>query len=846
MIQALVSATTSTRILKNQRATFVKTALSYLFVSAIAFLCAICSAPSVSAQSLGPPAIILPDGSYWTFSYTDLDGFGNPLTDHYTSPSANTSPNYYNNVSVDGTDGFGYSSALGDFGWSGNSSYEYPSDGSGGAWAGSFASGSSFILGVPAGVIITSTSTSTFTIAPPYGNSLSNVVPGYSYTVPSVKIGSQWVAKFFPSSSWPVYFQVNASPWYWYDADPNNDVSFSDAGPPTIFKGVPPPQNIYINGDTYILNSTTPTPFGGIYSDTLYYEDTNGVDYVQIGRTEESGGGYYYGDITGTAASGTESFWARFDPETWQIGTIYGDPVTVTVGPAGMRPYYGPPAMSWNGNILQCYGQTADGLRDIYWAMAPDGTDYTVIVGGFAAGYSALAVHGGDTFTGTYGASTQYTFNLSGSSSIPDLFSVDAYGNPLGLPAIGIVLLFASSDPGQSLLGSDGTVHRPTYYYRRTDGSWGLQYLGIVDGPFLVADENGSYSSPIYAYASAGGQLTRNGTTGWAQSNLYPPHLYVNGVICNLDPNSPYDSGGGLPRNGGASYHAGSSDLTVVLSWSWNTQFQGTVTGTFGQSSSFTGGWDGLVSFSNVSSGVVISLTPPSGGPSYGPPQVTVNGVVYTFNTSIGSGANNSYHEDVYNSSLGGQLTIDSNGNVSLGLPNGSSVTGTYNANTQQFSFQAGNTNVVLATDTAGHNLSAAAAGTSGEGTTELAGSLDIHGNALTLGSWSDNGASTNGFALLYSDLPGGASPSLLSLSSTRAQIQWNWNHPSTDAGNTQVTAMTLDAAHRVLLYDPNNPGVIGITLDPSGSGSVFNGPIRIQPHGDISMGQYQNSPVIP
>ena len=56
---------------------------------------------------------------------------------------------------------------------------------------------------------------------------------------------------------------------------------------------------------------------------------------------------------------------------------------------------------------------------------------------------------------------------------------------------------------------------------------------------------------------------------------------------------------------------------------------------------------------------------------------------------------------------------------------------------------------------------------------------------------------------------------------------------------------MLLDSAHRVLLYDPNNPGTPGATIDPGNVSALHYG-MRTQPLGDIPMGNYQNSPVIP
>jgi len=76
--------------------------------------------------------------------------------------------------------------------------------------------------------------------------------------------------------------------------------------------------------------------------------------------------------------------------------------------------------------------------------------------------------------------------------------------------------------------------------------------------------------------------------------------------------------------------------------------------------------------------------------------------------------------------------------------------------------------------------------------------------------------------------------------------VNWLWTHPSTDGGTDQIVAMQLDHAHRVQLYDPAYPSTASIVLDPGSGGSAFRGPVRVQPQGDISMGDFHNGPTPP
>ncbi len=54
---------------------------------------------------------------------------------------------------------------------------------------------------------------------------------------------------------------------------------------------------------------------------------------------------------------------------------------------------------------------------------------------------------------------------------------------------------------------------------------------------------------------------------------------------------------------------------------------------------------------------------------------------------------------------------------------------------------------------------------------------------------------------------------------------------------------MALDSGWGLALYDPANPTTAAIKLNLGGASS-FQGPLRVQPAGDIGMGEFTNGPV--
>jgi hypothetical protein len=282
------------------------------------------------------------------------------------------------------------------------------------------------------------------------------------------------------------------------------------------------------------------------------------------------------------------------------------------------------------------------------------------------------------------------------------------------------------------------------------------------------------------------------------------------------------------------------------LSWAWNTQFQGSVQISDGSGDSYSGTWDGLNTFNGLPAAFVVGTSPnsaPSGAPLTGPTQVSINGVPYNFVPNA-SGIFNAQLADVYQNASGAQIVISPTGGVTLSRRDGSQVSGTYNPSTQQFNFGDQSVGIVSANNSSGQSVNTVITG--GQ-TTEITGGLDVQGNFLTMGSWANgSGSSVNALTLAYTDTTGGSQPSLLNFNGTRASVNWLWSSAVTDGSSTQMPAMMLDSTHRVLVYGTSSGTNPTIILDPAGNTTGFNGPVRIAPQGDISMGTFTSGPVPP
>lgn len=590
------------------------------------------------------------------------------------------------------------------------------------------------------------------------------------------------------------------------------------------------------SGVGLILAGVNYSVFGGGFTAELDYIDpTSGSNWFTIHRCFT--GGSLSGDVSG--GLGGETFSGTYS------GNVNDDTVMATAltdqnfNPANVSFYFsannptsttrdGPPYISWNGILLTFAFTDSEGIN-IYQ------NDTGTVVVNLSSG-SVWGSGPSGSVSGTYDRSTKEF-----SANVVNFFGLDDNRNPIGLPT-GLMIKTGFSGFATSILSaptnSASVVHATYTYQDPTDGTWVAEYTGLAaNSRILIADDHGNYNSQIYLTQNTSSQnQIINASAGWPATNLYPSTLYVNNVPCQIQPASQYDTGGSLPRSGGVSYQPSSYDSTVVLSWNWDSVsgWHGYVTGKFGESSPFQGDWVSN-SFTNLTGGVTVSVASQGSQPSYGPPQVAVNGVTFNYDpSSAGQGV------DTYRGALGQSVSI-SGSNVTFYDANGNVVgTGTYNSATHQFSFGGGGntisipgtggTTTVTATDSQGHNLASV---------TTINGELDVPGNSFTLGTWVDwSGVSIPGFSLSFT--PPTDNPAMLRFGSPIAYTSWVWSHAVTDGASEHQPVMQLDPYHRLLLFSPtdgNNPTII---FDPAG-GSVINGPIQIAPQGDILMGEFGN-----
>lgn len=796
---------------------------------AICVMVYFCVVNKGDAQSFGPPNIYY-NGQIYIYSYTADDPV-NPGTsyDYYYTPDGQNQIDIDQNHTVTG--------------W-GSVNYDPGSQTFNGAALVAVGSDMRSFLGVPPGLLVI------------FNNGIGQIYngsnwqsPDYYFTTPN---GIN-VAQFENISNGSI-FQVGGSPYYIFNTQLTLDASSGMWPPSNIFPA--PPQTVYVlaSGDAaatvFSLGGSSASSSTGYYAEELDYRDQAGNFDLTIHRYYNMGS--YSGDVAGVV-DGNQYFTGSFDPIGLQFNSYSGS-IQISLssfsggpgGGGGAPPRHGPLYISWNGVLLNYRSTDASGTDS--YAGGFNSVTVTISASNSVAGYNPSY--------GSIGGSFDPNATIFNTSD-PNFFALGADGNPIGLPP-GLVMYFGYSGIGRSLLIANGSSASPSsanYFYQRPDGTWGVEYTGLLaNSKFLVSDSVGTYNSQIYLTQNTTNQnQVINAIPGWPPTNIYPAQLYINGIVCTKVAGSQYDSGAGLPRNGGVSYRASAYDLTVVLSWTWDaaTNFHGYVTGKYGQSASFKGNWDGLSNFSNMTNGAIASVTPPSPVPTDGnPPQISVNGSALKYDPLASAAlANAGTPGDVYTGPLGQSLTIYQNGTVSFTPGTGATaITGSYNSGTHQFNFGSGNTvslgngntAVVTATDTSGHNLSTLNGNTNADGVTELFGGLDIRGNTFSLGSWtSGTGVSQYAFGLAYTDASA-TQPGLLALSTTRAAVNWQWMHPSVDGGTDQVNAMVLDSVHRLFLYDPSDPATAGVILDPVGV-SRFNGPIRIVPQGDILMGEFGN-----
>lgn len=497
--------------------------------------------------------------------------------------------------------------------------------------------------------------------------------------------GFAYVSYWAPGAG---YIQTGASPFYWYDGNPGFVLDKRNGWPPSNAYLPPvPPSQVYVNGVQYNGAGTTISAGGASYSQTTYYQGPAN-NYVEI-QENAYNDGPAQSFIWGTAGSNGETFSSTLDPSNWSIGAGVASDLAITFNAPGGTASYGPPMVSWDGNLLRFYYTTSDG-KDLYWNAGDANGDYTVII---AQDDSVVAIHGTISVTGSCDPST-LALNFGGAMGTSNLFAQDAIGNPLGLPA-GLTVLVGTGGFGDSILLSNGT-HSPTYTYRRPDLSWGKKYVGLPSNYwFLVADNAGNYNSQLYI--TQDGEMVVNATSGWPLSNAYPTQIYVNGVACPLHWDTNYVGGTGQNTSGGASYISADTTKTIILSWAWS----GGATWAWSMNS-HNGAWNYGGAFSNVPTGTSIHLDPPPTAPSYGPARLKLNGTELTF---LGL-ASQDAGADVYDGG-GKRLTITSGGGVTVADDSTGNVlfTGFYNQVTHAINFWGPNAGTIATMDGAGNVL---------------------------------------------------------------------------------------------------------------------------------------------
>ena len=203
-------------------------------------------------------------------------------------------------------------------------------------------------------------------------------------------------------------------------------------------------------------------------------------------------------------------------------------------------------------------------------------------------------------------------------------------------------------------------------------------------------------------------------------------------------------------------------------------------------------------------------------------------------------------------------IMVAKDGTVTAYAADGTRYSGTYSAQTYQFAFSGASPGTVAALDALGlpaNRGSSSWSSGSSYGFSEVLGSLDIHGNLLTLGSWqATSGDSINGFGLSFTDALNGT-PSLIRFAATRSSVSWVWSHANANGGNSQSTTMQINALNQLTLLDPNpSTGTTQPTLvlDPSVSGTSqipgtvqmpgtvkLPGTVLVAPQGDLLMGTF-------
>lgn len=210
------------------------------------------------------------------------------------------------------------------------------------------------------------------------------------------------------------------------------------------------------------------------------------------------------------------------------------------------------------------------------------------------------------------------------------------------------------------------------------------------------------------------------------------------------------------------------------------------------------------------------------------PATVLVAGEAWAYTGSDGAG---DHYTGYY---TGQQITIahgrDGYGVVTLTMQSGGTLhAGTYYNN----AFQMASGPAVASGDKAGTYIAPTGLSLSTTGA-----DLDVLGNLFSLGSLKSN-ANMVGLTLQFADVDGTAK---LYSTLSRPEAEWIWNRADASPTSIAIPMMKLGSGNTLTLFDPWDSTHAPIILNPAGR-SRFDGPIRIEPQGDLDMGEFRHGP---
>jgi hypothetical protein len=629
-----------------------------------------------------------------------------------------------------------------------------------------------------------------------------------------------------------------------YDApDSSGILDFTSANPPQSA-----PDGEWIDAWAPLYVNSTPVYFSG------------GMDGVGFSSWNFSSSDWSAGCQLSFGSSGPGQIWA-WDSNGNYFGTINSS-LTGYIGTGWISgtpgPQQGPPCITWYGVTLSF--QSTDGNGTDYYSD-PNNLYSVEITSSDSVLVSSSAV----TASGTFNQGTSQ-FGFPSGANVSNFAAQELSGELVGIPP-GLEMYFNQPGNAQQVELGNGTFLSSSnaliYTFQRPDdgsgvsygvkfvaNSSGTNYLGIrANSMFVVQDNQGSFSSPVYIYKPASGSDFSLDTTenGWPVSNVFPVKVYVNGHYSPIDGATATTSGSGQYPIGRVPYnvYSGRNVLyagDVSINWSFGSGgFRAAVSGSYASFASITGTWDGNL-FYVLPAGLVICASRPPARPTQYPAEISWNGVDLTYNpvASSVSGANPngaSVYYDTAGIGLTATFANDGSCTVTLVDSNGTNYSGTFTSTSGSpgsgtFSSWGTSPGIVSAInnqESGGGNTPVPI--TSGTGT-DIPGDLDIEGNYLTLGTWFTGGSnSVNGLAISYADTQTSGTVSTLRFGATRGSLDWMWSEATRDNKSPQISMMELDPSHRLILHDTTPQNAPSVIIDPTGT-STFTTPVLLTTQG--------------